>query len=363
MALPPGFEFRRISPVTIAVILSVLLAVWLLIGNKNSALDEAPAPQSTQEAGLHHVETRWSEAHLQPSVLVVQGQLLPWQQVGVQAQVTGRVGRLFKQQGDQVEEGEPLLQLSDEGRAAALAQAQANLRLRETDLNSARALNASQFVPEAELIRLESELAGAQAELESAQLAEQYSRPRALFRGIVDRRHVEPGELVQPGTALMDLVDVERLKVTAQIPQQEVGRLAKGQVVELKLLDGRRLQGEVQFISHSADPATRSFYLEVRADNPELWRVAGASVTLEIQLAPVRAHRLSPALLSLNADGQLGIHTVDEQNRVEFYPVRVLGVDSQGATMAGLPDRVRVITLGGGFVRPGQQVRASGAAE
>lgn len=363
MALPPSFEFRRISPVTIAVVLAILLAVWLILGKKNSALDEAPAPQSVPETGLHHVETRWSEAELQPNVLVVQGQLLPWQQIGIQAQVTGRVERILKQQGELVEQGEPLLQLSDEGREAALAQAQANLRLRTTDLKSARALKASQFVPEAELIRLESELARAEAELAAAQLAEQYSQPRARFRGIVDRRHVEPGELVQAGTALMDLVEVERLKVTAQIPQQEVGRLAVGQLVELKLLDGRQMQGEVQFISHAADPATRSFYLEVLAENPDLWRVAGASVTLEIQLSPVKAHRLSPALLSLNTDGQLGVHTVDEQNRVEFYPVRVLGVDSQGATMVGLPDRVRVITLGSGFVRPGQQVRASGAAE
>lgn len=363
MALPPRPEFRRISPITIAIVLAIVLVVWLMAGKKNSALDEAPAPQSEPETGLHHVQTRWSEAELQPNVLVVQGQLLPWQQVGIQAQVAGRVKRLLKQQGDLVMEDEPLLQLSDEGREAALAQAQANVRLRETDLKSARTLKASQFVPESELIRLESELARAKAELASAQLAEQYSQPRAPFRGLVDRRHVEPGELVQPGTELMDLVDIEQLKVTAQIPQQEVGRLAAGQLVELELLDGRQMRGEVQFISHAADPATRSFYLEVKAANPELWRVAGASVTLEVQLSPVMAHRLSPALLSLNADGQLGVHTVDEQNRVEFYSVRVLGVDSEGATMVGLPDRARVITLGAGFVRPGQQVRATGAAE
>lgn len=353
----------KLSPVKLAVILALVLAIWLLAGDKDRAREESPAPQQRPVNGLHQVEARWSQAEPQANQLVVQGQLLPIQSVGVQAQVTGRVERLLKQQGDLVKAGEPLLQLTDEGRSQQLAQARASVRLQRNELESARALKASQFVPETELIRLESELARAEAELASAELAVSHNQPTAPFDAQVDRRHVDVGEWVQSGTVLMDLVDVTQLKVTAQLPQQEVGRVAVGQEVVLDLLDGRQLQGRVRFISHSADPATRSFYVELVAENPDMLRVAGASATLHIQLPQIMAHRLSPALLSLNSSGDLGVFILDEKNTAIFHPVKVAAIDNDGAVLTGLPERVRVITLGGGFVRHGQQVRVAGASE
>ncbi len=354
---------KKLTPVKLAIILSLVLAIWLLAGEKDRTREEAPAPQQRPTTGLHQVEARWSNAEPQESTVVVQGQLLPSQKVGIQAQVTGRVERLLKQQGDLVKAGEPLLQLTDEGRSQLLAQAQASVRLQRNELDSARKLQASQFVPDTEIVRLESELARAEAELASAKLGVTHNQPQAPFDAVVDRRYVEVGELVQSGTVLMDLVDVRQLKVTAQLPQQEVGRVTVGNPVVLNLLDGRQLPGEVRFISLSADPATRSFYIELVASNPEQWRVAGASATLHIQLPQIMAHRLSPALLSLDKAGQLGVFILDEQNTAIFHPVKVAAIDNDGAVLTGLPERVRVITLGAGFVRHGQQVRVAGASE
>lgn len=363
MPLPKRLSLFKPTPVLLAVVLAALLVIWMLSGDTRSAQDEPPAAQVTPEQGLHQVETRWLEASPQVTEKVAQGQLLPWQQVSVRAQVAGSVEQLLRQQGDSVTAGTTLLTLSNEGRREQLAQARATLNQRESELSSARSLTESRFIAETELARLESEAARARAELVSAELALQYAEPVAPFDGIVNRRHVEVGDWVQPGADLMELVDVGQLKVTAQISQQDVGLVAAGQAVDIRLLDGRRLEGVVNFVSHAADPSTRSFYIEVSADNPELWRVAGASATLRIQLEPVVAHRVSPALLSLNEDGQLGVRTVDAQSRVVFQTVRVLSIDNQGATIAGLPDRVQVITLGAGFVRPGQQVVTRGAVE
>ncbi|MFN3580768.1 MAG: efflux RND transporter periplasmic adaptor subunit, partial [Pseudomonas sp.] len=243
---------RQISPVLLAIILAVLLVLWLLLGDKRSAQDEAPSAQEQSEQKLHQVETRWSQAQEFPRELVLQGQLLPWQSVRVMAQVSGRVEKLAKQQGDRVSAGDALLQLSDEGRTAQLAQAQAINRLRQKELESTRRLRASSYATETEVIRLEGEVARAQADLSAAELAVQYNRPVAPFAGVVDRRYVEVGELVQSGAELMSLVNVERLKATARIPQQDASRVEVGQPVKLQLLDGRELEGEVRFISLAA---------------------------------------------------------------------------------------------------------------
>lgn len=363
MGLSAKLSAFRPSPVTLAVGLTVILILWLIVGDKKQALDDAPERSDETSQPLSRVEVRWLEPSPYSGEVVVQGQVEPWQGVSVKAQVTGRVDELLKQQGDAVEKGDVLLRLTDEGRAEMLARARATLRLRKTELDSALTLSQSKFVTETEIQRLRSELALAEAELRTAELAVEYNTPEAPFDALIARRYVDIGELVSAGTDLMDLVDIARLKVTGYVPQQKVSQLEVGQTVTVDLLDGRQLEGQVLFISPSAESETRSFYIEVAADNPNLWKVAGASATAHIHLPPVQAHTVAPSLLSLNEQGRLGVHVVDEQNQVDFRPVEVVAVNEEEAVLQGLSDRVRVITLGAGFVEPGQTVRPVESAQ
>lgn len=349
-----------LSPIVLAIILGVALILWLFSGDNYSAQDTSPAAQQVPEKQLAQVDTRWSEAQPYQATQVAQGQVLPWRSVSIKSQQAGRIETVLKQQGDSVQQGDKLLRLSDEGRTAMLAQAKANLTLRQAELNSARALGKAQFLSATELTRLESELAKAEAEMQSASLALSQTAPVAPFNGVVDRRHIEVGSLVQTGSELMQLVQVDQLKVTAQIPQQHIGALQLGQQANIRLLDGRELTGELSFISYAADKATRSFYIEVSVANPQLWRIAGASATVEIMLDTVQAHRISPALLSLDQAGQLTIAVVNAQQQVEVYPVSILTADNDGAWVSGLPARAQIITQGAGFVAAGDTVRLSG---
>tara|TARA_R110002126_G_scaffold75469_28_gene188458 strand:- start:13887 stop:14975 length:1089 start_codon:yes stop_codon:yes gene_type:complete len=351
------FKKLAASPVIIAVVLALALLLWLLSGDNYSAKKQVPAEQQVPEKQLPLVETRWSEAEPYQLTQVAQGQVLPWRGVSIKSQQAGTVTEILTQQGERVAQGDKLLRLSDEGRSALLAQAKANLNLRQDELASAQALSKSQFVSETELTRLKSELAKAEAELESASLALQQIEPGAPFAGVVDRRHVEVGDVVQVGTELLQLVQIDKLKVTAQIPQQHIKALTPGQHVTLRLLDGRKLTGTLSFVSFAADTATRSFYIEVTVANPQLLRVAGGSATVEVQLTPVEAHLISPALLSLDDTGKLGVSVVDEQQQVVFYPVDILSANNEGARVTGLPDRARIITQGAGFVKAGDTVR------
>ncbi|WP_213999268.1 efflux RND transporter periplasmic adaptor subunit [Arsukibacterium sp.] len=355
------FKKLAASPVIIAVLLTLALLLWLLSGDNYGAKEQAPAEQQASEQKLSLVETRWSDAEPYQLTRVAQGQVLPWRSVSIKAQQAGTVMALLTRQGDTVQQGARLLQLSDDGRSELLAQAQANLTLKKQELASARTLGKSQFLSETELTRLESELARAEAEFASARLALAQIEPVAPFAGVIDRRHIEVGDVVQVGTELLQLAQIDKLKVTAQIPQQHIGALQPGQQVKLRLLDGRQLNGELSFISYAADTATRSFYVEVTVANPELLRIAGGSATVEVQLEPVQAHLISPALLSLNSDGQLGVSVVNEQQQVEFYPVQIISADNEGARVTGLPERAQIITQGAGFVKPGDKVQVAGA--
>lgn len=349
--------FAQLSkrPWLIAVAISLLLLLWLLSGDAFRARVQAGAEQPAAEVGLSKVQVQWLQAQPMQRQHVVQGQVEAWRRVELRAQISGSVSRLDRDKGSQVLQGELLLSLSSDNRPAQVAKGEADVRQRQADVTAATRLRERNLISSNELIRLQSELAKARAELDMARIQLKNTAISAPFAGIYDQRMVELGDFVQPGQSLLTLVDISQLKVSAQIAQQEVIRLKLGQPVRIELLDGRQMTGELHFIA-AADPGSRSFRIEVKVANPEGLRLAGASATLHIATGEALAHRLSPALLSLDASGRHGVKWVNDAQRVEFTQVQLISVDNQGAWVSGLPPKVALITLGQGFVEPGQQV-------
>ncbi|MBU0807617.1 MAG: efflux RND transporter periplasmic adaptor subunit [Gammaproteobacteria bacterium] len=350
--------FSQLSkrPWLIAIAVSVVLVLWLLSGALLKTQETASADAPVQAPGLAKVEVQWLEASPMQREHVVQGQVEAWRRVELRSQISGTVIRLDQDKGSPVKQGQVLLSLSTDNRPAQLAKGEADVRQREADAKAAARLRERNMISTNELIRLQSELAKARAELDLARIQLSHTQIKAPFAGMYEQRMVELGDFVQPGQSLLTLVDISLLKVSAQIAQQEVTQLTLGQPVKIELLDGRELQGELHFIAAAADPDSRSFRIEVKVDNAQALRLAGASATLHIQTGESLAQRISPALLSLDKAGRHGVKWVNEQQQVVFTPVQLISVDNQGAWVSGLPNKVALITLGQGFVEPGQQV-------
>jgi multidrug efflux system membrane fusion protein len=357
--------FSQLSkrPWLIAVAISLLLLLWLLSGSLFKTQETVSADAPEQKPELTKVEVTWLEASMMQRQHVVQGQVEAWRRVELRSQISATVVRLNQDKGSPVKQDEVLLSLSADNRPAQVKKGEADVRQREADAKAATRLRERNMVSANELIRLQSELAKARAELDMARIQLGNIQITAPFAGTYDQRMVELGDFVQPGQSLLTLVDISQLKVSAQIAQQEVIQLKLGQPVRVELLDGRELQGELHFIAAAADPDSRSFRIEVKVDNPEALRLAGASATLHIQTGESLAQRISPALLSLDKAGRHGVKWVNEQQQVVFTPVQLISVDNQGAWVSGLPHKVALITLGQGFVEPGQQVSSQLAKE
>lgn len=341
----------------LALALFVLLIIWLASGDFLASETTAPEQSIQNKTNeLMRVETQWVEAKAFNPVETLQGQLMPWQQVDLLAETSGRVTQLFAKEGQQVKQGSKLLQLAEDNRPAQLARLRAERASRAADLKAAERLQATNLVSENELLRLKSSLLQIDADLKAAELDLANTRPQAPFDGLLEKRHVELGEFVQMGKPLFTLLNIKQLKAIAQIPQQKVASIQENQPVSLRLLDGRELSGKISLISSLADASTRTFQLEALVDNPQQLRLAGASVTLAIQRASLPAHYLSLARLSLDKQGRLGVKHVNNQQQVVFTPVELLSSDTNGAWLGGLPKKIQLITLGGGFVEPGDKV-------
>lgn len=341
----------------LSLLVIIALVLWMASGEVKVAQQEVPDMEESAGGEPPSVEVETLQARLYEPGLMLQGQLEPWRTVAISAGVSGTVEELLVDQGQRVEQGQTLLRLSDDGRQSNVDRWQARIRKLEADLAAARRLGSSNLASQSEILGLESDLSGARAELAQAREAVSDLAPRAPFDGVVNRRHVDLGNLVQPGTEMLELVQVERLKATGQIPQQSVADVAEGQSVSIRLLNGNTLDGRVSFVASAANPETRSFAVEVTVENPDLRRVAGGSATLRIALPETRATFLSPAYLSLGDDGRPGVRYVDDNNQVVFRNVTLLNVTTDGAWVSGLPDEIRLITRGGGFVSIGQEVQ------
>jgi multidrug efflux system membrane fusion protein len=123
-----------------------------------------------------------------------------------------------------------------------------------------------------------------------------------------------------------------------------------------RLVTGQTVQGRVRYVGSRSDPATRTFTVELEVRNPSGRMAAGVSAELRIGLEHVLAHRVPASLLALDEAGVLGVKAVDEQGRVVFHPAEVMRADADSLWLGGLPERLRLITVGQGFVNPGAAV-------
>ncbi len=354
---------RRLPPLPslFAIGLVALLLAWLLLGDLQRFQDEAPDADARPAAELTRVEvvTRHAEPHA--PTLVLQGQLEARRELLLRARQAGRVAALPVAEGSRIEAGRVLLELARDELPERQAQAEDDLALARAELAGAEELRRRELISHTELLRRQAEVSRAVAELAALRRQLDDTRPSAPFGGVLDRLDVELGELVQVGETWGRLVDDSRLVATAWAPQRDALELEAGLPAELRLLDGSRLAGEVSVVGRRADDETRSFRVEVEADNPEGRRLAGASATLRISLPERRVQRLSPALLTLDAEGRLAVKHLDDADRVVASPVTLVDADTRVARVTGLPDPVRLITLGGALVKAGERVEAVAA--
>ena len=90
---------------------------------------------------------------------------------------------------------------------------------------------------------------------------------------------------------------------------------------------------------------------------------AGVSAEIRIPIGEITAHFLSPAILSLDTDGTLGIKTVDADNTVVFAKVKIERAQTDGIWVSGLPDTANIITIGQGYVTNGDKVNPQSQTE
>ena len=352
---------RLKSSYAIAAAIVLVLTGWLLSG-RLGADDARRTAEATQTAAaadrpLPAVRVRAVSAAPVASEIVINGKTAPARMVELRTETNGRVIELGARRGAAVRADDLLVRLDPREREAMVEQARATLAMREIEHAAAQQLGAKGFQSETRVAEAAANLEAAQAALEQARLALDHTSIRAPFDGVLEDRPVEIGDFVDVGDAVATVIEQDPFLVVGEAAETEIGTLRVGMAGAARLITGETVEGRLRYVGSRADPGTRTFTVELEVPNPDGRFVAGASAALRIALDEVDAIRLSPGLLTLNDDGMLGIKAVDEQDVVVFHPAQVVRAQADAVWLAGLPEQLRVITVGQGFVRAGDRVR------
>lgn len=341
----------------VAASVVVALAAWMGSGFVFPPVDDTPA-EAARAAEIPAVATRPSTSETVQQFLRAEGQAEPDRATVIPAQAAGEVTELGVRRGADVRAGDILARIGSPERQAALDQAQAELDRARREFENAQTLLDRGVGTVDRLAQTRSTLAAAEAQVAAAEDALGDLVVRAPFAGRVETLDVEEGEFVQAGARVARLVDLDPVRVLIRIPQQAVAQVREGQRAEVSFITGQTRAGEVVFVGAAADPETRTFEAEVEVPNEDRAIPAGISAQVRLPTGEARAHFVSPAVLSLDVSGTLGVKTVTEGGQVAFHPVEIVRAQTDGVWVAGLPDTARIITVGQGFVSAGEEVVA-----
>ena len=185
---------------------------------------------------------------------------------------------------------------------------------------------------------------------------EAYPKIVAPFSGYLESLKVDEGDFLNTGAVCAALIDPNPMLLVADIAEKEISQIELGSDATAKLISGRLIEGVVTFIASSADKNTRTFRVEISVDNKDRTIRDGVSAEIYIKGKKEPAHKISPAILSLNDQGKLGVRTVTPENKVEFKEIKILEDTKNGMWVSGLDSNARIITLGQEYVIQGQTV-------
>ena len=177
----------------------------------------------------------------------------------------------------------------------------------------------------------------------------------APFNGIILDGHKIEGELVTPGSSVYEIIDLSKIKIVGYLNENEIKGINIKNKVEVSILD-KIIEGTIDYISPIADYNTKTFEISVIFDNLDLSIRDGLSAELKIYKEKIKVHQISPSVLSLGDDGDIGIKVLNQDNEVIFKEIVIIEDTSEYMLISGLEDKENIITIGQQYVSSGDKV-------
>ena len=355
--LRPKSPSKRQS-VGFVVAISVATIGWFLSGlffNPKNTYETSELDNNKINAEqLFNVQVKNSYATWHDRELNFAGQVRALHRAGISLKINATVKSIPGINGSAVKKGDPIIEFEPGVHLANLAKAEAVLSKQKILVASAKRLYKKKVRSKAQLDDAVANYNTALASYISAKEKADSVIIKAPYDGIIDLINAEIGEEIKSGTIVAGVGDTSTLKTMIYISEKEIEEVALGQGVDLVLRNGQILTGKVVSIGNRSSKKTRTFPVEIHSANV-LNVKDGLSVTAKLNLGQIKVHKIPASILTLNSTGRLGVRTV-ENNTVRFMPVQIEEEVNGGILISGLPENVKIITVGQEYVKDSDTV-------
>ena len=283
--------------------------------------------------------------------------------VDVAFQVPGKVVTIGPDEGQSVRAGQPIASLDPTEYRLAVEQAGAQSDRAAHDRDRNQPLLASGGIAPAEMEHLEI---GARQSAAAADLAKKHladTKLEAPIPGIVSRRVVEVGATVAAGQTVYTIVALDPVRVRVGVPEADVGHITEGATATVRIpaLD-TSFAGRVSLIGVAADPATRSYAVEISVPNPARKLRAGMVAEATINTRESTSAMMVPAPAVVHDGGVNGttIVYVLDHDAARVHARRVTTGAAHGDSLeitSGVATGEQIVVAGQQRLRDGARVQ------
>ncbi len=258
----------------------------------------------------------------------VSGMVYAFRKATVAAETEGRIVKRLAQPGDEIDANEPIVVLDATRLELAVSEAEAHVKARFVDLAEAnRDYQRGEELAKSGTIsdsrhdskrfavdRAESAAALAEVSLARAKRTLADATVRGPFPGTVEEVHVEIGDFVRPGTPIVTLVDLSKVRLRAGVTADEAGTLEVGghAQVAFESLGGIESTGEIRSIGRVADRSTGTYLVELWIDNTDGLMREGMVAGVEFGDSSTGEYALVPRSALIREDGLVSLFVLEE---------------------------------------------------
>ena len=354
---------KRVKFAVAAFLALLLLGAVIVLVNRSMqarALADATAIHAVQ-----YVTTTQPASGGDGTAVTLPGTLQGVIESTVYARSSGYLVRWTKDIGASVKKGELLAEINApeidqqlHQAEAARAQSASSEALARSSAERWQSLRQRDAVTQQELDerlsaakQSQADLAAAEANVSRLRSLQGFNRVTAPFDGVLTRRTVDVGDLINAGNggagqALFSLAQVDPLRLYIYVPQVYANQIKIGDTVKVNLAEraGEDYQGSIARTARAIDPVTRTLQVEIRVPNPNGQLFSGAYVQVELPIKGDRAATVVPTnVLLFRPDGPR-VAVVDQSGRVRLALVK-LGTDygTSVEVLAGVDPTDRII--------------------
>ena len=357
------FRFHKVA----AVAVLIGFAAWMGTGRFSSVGSASTETEAAQgEAKPAAVEAApkaprtvavITPPHIQHERAIhLSGQTQADKRAVLATRAAGIIEQLTVKQGDKVAAGQTILVLNAEDKPAMVETATQLVKQRQAELEAAQRLAKTGTLAKLSLDTAVSALAQAESQLKGAQADLDRLTIVAPFAGIIDSVDVELGSAIAQGAQIATLLSLDPVVVKGEVSERDLSYIKANDKADAVLVNGERVTGTVRYISREAAAATRTFRVEVAIPNADERIPAGMTAEITVRAAPADAVILPRAVVTLSANGDLGIRAVDKDNKIVFYPIDLMDDLTNGLVLGGVPKDARIVVAGQDLVTEGDIV-------